>query len=214
MLATTRTASSLSPLFVAKRREAGGRRPSSSSSHDARKSPFFFFSSREGCLGRRRHHARKVRSSSSSSDDSNGEEEKNDDDDAKYDFIEEISDENLLTTSLNRAISDEDYSLAAKLSKRLQAVQNLNGARDAREILLDWRMLGIAEWMAARAEALGFRFPTGIQRKSTSAASFSPRSAPSRTSVTSSTMRQSSRTPSEAGSSSPDQAEPFGSEWA
>jgi superfamily II DNA/RNA helicase len=30
-------------------------------------------------------------------------------------------------------------------------------------------MLGIAEWMAARAEALGFRFPTGIQRKSTSA---------------------------------------------
>lgn len=166
MLATTRTASSL---IVAKRREAGGgrrrRRPSSSS----RKSPFFF-SSGEGCLGRRRHHARKVRSSSSSSDDSKGEEEKNDDDDdAKYDFIEEISDENLLTTSLNRAISDEDYSLAAKLSKRLQAVQNLNGARDAREILLDWRMLGIAEWMAARAEALGFRFPTGIQRKSTSA---------------------------------------------
>ena len=169
MLATTRTASSLSPLFVAKRREAGGgrrrRRPSSS----LRKSPFFF-SSGEGCLGRRRHHARKVRCCSSSSDDSKGEEEKNDDDDdAKYDFIEEISDENLLTTSLNRAISDEDYSLAAKLSKRLQAVQNLNGARDAREILLDWRMLGIAEWMAARAEALGFRFPTGIQRKSTSA---------------------------------------------
>jgi superfamily II DNA/RNA helicase len=172
MLATTRTARSLSPLFVAKRREAagggGGRRPSSSS-HDARKSPFFF-SSGEGCLGRRRHHARKVRSSSSSSDDSKEEEEKNDDDDdSKYDFIEEISDENLLTTSLNRAISDEDYTLAAKLSKRLQAVQNLNGARDAREILLDWRMLGIAEWMAARAEALGFRFPTGIQRKSTSA---------------------------------------------
>ena len=87
----------------------------------------------------------------------------------KYDFIQEISDENLLTTSLNRAITDEDYELAAKLSKRLQVVQNLNGGRDAREILLDWRMLGVAEWMAARAEALGFRFPTGIQRKATSA---------------------------------------------
>ena len=57
--------------------------------------------------------------------------------------------------------------LASKLSKRLQVVQNVNGGRDAREILLDWRMLGIAEWMASRAEALGFRFPTGIQRKAT-----------------------------------------------
>ena len=103
---------------------------------------------------------------SSSSESSEGREE---DEDRKYDFIQEISDENLLTTSLNRAITDEDYELAAKLSKRLQVVQNLNGGRDAREILLDWRMLGVAEWMAARAEALGFRFPTGIQRKATSA---------------------------------------------
>ena len=103
---------------------------------------------------------------SSSSESSAGREEE---EDRKYDFIQEISDENLLTTSLNRAITDEDYELAAKLSKRLQVVQNLNGGRDAREILLDWRMLGVAEWMAARAEALGFRFPTGIQRKATSA---------------------------------------------
>ena len=90
-------------------------------------------------------------------------------DEGRYDFIEDITDENVLTTSLNRAISDEDYSLASKLSKRLQVVQNVNGGRDAREILLDWRMLGIAEWMASRAEALGFRFPTGIQRKATAA---------------------------------------------
>ena len=103
---------------------------------------------------------------SSSSESSAGRE---DEEDRKYDFIQEISDENLLTTSLNRAITDEDYELASKLSKRLQVVQNLNGGRDAREILLDWRMLGVAEWMAARAEALGFRFPTGIQRKATSA---------------------------------------------
>lgn len=104
--------------------------------------------------------------SSAISESSAGREEE---EDRKYDFIQEISDENLLTTSLNRAITDEDYELASKLSKRLQVVQNLNGGRDAREILLDWRMLGVAEWMAARAEALGFRFPTGIQRKATSA---------------------------------------------
>ena len=104
--------------------------------------------------------------SSAISESSAGREEE---EDRKYDFIQEISDENLLTTSLNRAITDEDYELASKLSKRLQVVQNLNGGRDAREILLDWRMLGVAEWMAARAEALGFRVPTGIQRKATSA---------------------------------------------
>jgi len=109
-----------------------------------------------------------VSSAISSSSDSS-EKGREDEEEKKYDFIQEISDENLLTTSLNRAITDEDYELAAKLSKRLQVVQNLNGGRDAREILLDWRMLGVAEWMAARAEALGFRFPTGIQRKATSA---------------------------------------------
>ena len=77
---------------------------------------------------------------SSSSESSEGREE---DEDRKYDFIQEISDENLLTTSLNRAITDEDYELAAKLSKRLQVVQKLERRDgDAREILLDWRMLG------------------------------------------------------------------------
>ena len=108
-------------------------------------------------------------SSAISSSSESSEKGREDEEEKKYDFIQEISDENLLTTSLNRAITDEDYELAAKLSKRLQVVQNLNGGRDAREILLDWRMLGVAEWMAARAEALGFRFSTGIQRKATSA---------------------------------------------
>ena len=108
-------------------------------------------------------------SSAISSSSESSEKGREDEEEKKYDFIQEISDENLLTTSLNRAITDEDYELAAKLSKRLQVVQNLNGGRDAREILLDWRMLGVAEWMAARAEVLGFRFPTGIQRKATSA---------------------------------------------
>ena len=124
-----------------------------------------------GCLSLRfsPNNKRRAVSSAISSSSSESSAEREEDEEKKYDFILEISDENLLTTSLNRAISDEDYGLASKLSKRLQVVQNLNGGRDAREILLDWRMLGVAEWMAARAEALGFRFPTGIQRKATSA---------------------------------------------
>ncbi|CAL6417628.1 unnamed protein product [Bathycoccus prasinos] len=123
-----------------------------------------------GCLSLRFSPKRRALVSSAiSSSSESSEKGREDEEEKKYDFIQEISDENLLTTSLNRAITDEDYELAAKLSKRLQVVQNLNGGRDAREILLDWRMLGVAEWMAARAEALGFRFPTGIQRKATSA---------------------------------------------
>ena len=123
-----------------------------------------------GCLSLRFSPKRRALVSSAiSSSSESSEKGREDEEEKKYDFILEISDENLLTTSLNRAITDEDYELASKLSKRLQVVQNLNGGRDAREILLDWRMLGVAEWMAARAEALGFRFPTGIQRKATSA---------------------------------------------
>ena len=100
---------------------------------------------------------------------SNDEEDLDDENEALYAYVKEMEDENVLTTSLNRAIQDEDYELAQKLSKRLQEVQNIgvNEDGDLRERLLDWRMLGVAEWMAARAEALGFRFPTGIQRKAT-----------------------------------------------
>ena len=109
-----------------------------------------------GCLSLRFSPKRRALVSSAiSSSSESSEKGREDEEEKKYDFIQEISDENLLTTSLNRAITDEDYELAAKLSKRLQVVQNLNGGRDAREILLDWRMLGVAEWMAARAEALG-----------------------------------------------------------
>ena len=48
-------------------------------------------------------------SSAISSWSESSEKGREDEEEKKYDFIQEISDENLLTTSLNRAITDEDY---------------------------------------------------------------------------------------------------------
>jgi len=76
--------------------------------------------------------------------------------------VETSEDENVLTTVLNRAIFEEDYALALKASTRLKRVQ---GITDAKEQLLDWRALGLANWIATRAEDLGFRYPTAIQRR-------------------------------------------------
>ena len=76
--------------------------------------------------------------------------------------IDTTSDENVLTTVLNRAIFEENYALAGKASGKLKAIQ---GITDPKEQLLDWRALGVANWIATRAEDLGFRYPTAIQRR-------------------------------------------------
>ena len=72
-------------------------------------------------------------------------------------------DENVLTTALSRSIAVEDYALAAKLSERLKTLQGV-GEEPGAEIL-DWRALGMAEWLCSRAEDLGFRYPTAVQRR-------------------------------------------------
>lgn len=76
--------------------------------------------------------------------------------------VDSTDDENILTTVLNKAIFSEDYALAAKASTKLKALQ---GLEDPQEQLLDWRSLGMANWIASRAEDLGFRYPTAIQRR-------------------------------------------------
>ena len=76
--------------------------------------------------------------------------------------IDTTDDENVLTTVLNRAIFEENYALAGKASAKLKAIQ---GITDPKEQLLDWRALGVANWIATRAEDLGFRYPTAIQRR-------------------------------------------------
>jgi superfamily II DNA/RNA helicase len=72
-------------------------------------------------------------------------------------------DENVLTTALSRAIAVEDYELAGKLSARLKKLQGVGDELGAE--ILDWRALGMAEWLCDRAENLGFRYPTAVQRR-------------------------------------------------
>ena len=72
-------------------------------------------------------------------------------------------DENVLTTALSRAIAVEDYELAGKLSVRLKKLQGVGDELGAE--ILDWRALGMAEWLCDRAENLGFRYPTAVQRR-------------------------------------------------
>ena len=66
-------------------------------------------------------------------------------------------DTNRLTTALNVAIAAEDYGLAARIRDRLSELTNGESERSA-----DWRKLGVPDWLASRAECIGYRFPTGV----------------------------------------------------
>ena len=65
-------------------------------------------------------------------------------------------DANQLVTQLNVALAQEDYARASKLRDQLKALQGTNSA------IADWREYDCPEWLADRAEKLGFRFPTGM----------------------------------------------------
>ena len=67
-----------------------------------------------------------------------------------------------MTTALNVAIAAEDYGLAARIRDRLSELTDGESERSA-----DWRKLGIPEWLASRAECMGYRFPTGGPPNST-----------------------------------------------
>lgn len=83
--------------------------------------------------------------------------------DAEVDVLLASEDENVLTTALSRAIAVEDYGLASKLSARLKTIQGVGDEPGAE--ILDWRALGMAEWLCSRSENLGFRYPTAVQRR-------------------------------------------------
>ena len=92
------------------------------------------------------HQARTVRSSCAQSEDSSGAE-----------YILQEGDTNRLTTALNTAIAAEDYGLAAQIRDRLAELTGNDS-----EVSADWIKLGIPEWLAERAERIGYRFPTGL----------------------------------------------------
>ena len=64
-------------------------------------------------------------------------------------------DANQLVTQLNSALAQEDYARASELRDKLKALQGTSNS------LADWRESGCPDWLADRAEKLGFRFPTG-----------------------------------------------------
>lgn len=73
--------------------------------------------------------------------------------------VEQALDEldlNQLQTALNTAIAAENYSLAGKIRDVLALVVGKEGQPGG-----DWRRLGILDWLADRAEDLGYRLPTG-----------------------------------------------------
>lgn len=69
---------------------------------------------------------------------------------------DEEQDSNQLQTALNNAIKSEDYVLAGQLSQSLRDIQGPDA-----DLKLDWKSLGCLEWLAERAEQLGYNFPTG-----------------------------------------------------
>ncbi|KAL4447639.1 hypothetical protein ABPG75_004858 [Micractinium tetrahymenae] len=81
--------------------------------------------------------------------------------DAALEKLASLADLNQLQTALNRAIAAEDWGLAAKLRDLLRL---LAGPAENRQAA-DWRGLGILDWLADRAENLGFTFPTEVQKR-------------------------------------------------
>ncbi|KAG8464314.1 hypothetical protein KFE25_003377 [Diacronema lutheri] len=69
------------------------------------------------------------------------------------------ADVNALTTELNDAIGREDFAAAAALRDRIVASTGQASALDG------WTALGAPDWLAERAERLGFRVPTPVQRR-------------------------------------------------
>ena len=83
-------------------------------------------------------------------------------DNSEAEDILQEQDTNRLTTALNIAIAAEDYGLAAHIRDRLA---ELTGSDS--EATADWTKLGVPEWLAERAERIGYRFPTGGNCSST-----------------------------------------------
>ncbi|KAK9828026.1 hypothetical protein WJX81_001394 [Elliptochloris bilobata] len=71
------------------------------------------------------------------------------------------ADQNALFTELNLALQSEDYAKAARIRDALR-----RSSREGEDpALLDWHSYDIPEWLCQRAEQLGWRYPTEVQRR-------------------------------------------------
>lgn len=69
---------------------------------------------------------------------------------------------NQLHTALNNAIAAENYAAAATIRDLLTLAL---GPEAAATPAGDWRRLGVLDWLADRAEDMGYRLPTEVQRR-------------------------------------------------
>jgi len=78
---------------------------------------------------------------------------------------------NQLQTALNNAISAEDYAVATKIrdvmALTIQATTTDSASSSSLPSSSDWRSLGILDWLAERAEVLGYRLPSEVQKRCT-----------------------------------------------
>lgn len=77
-----------------------------------------------------------------------------------------LVDANQLHTALNRAIASENYELAAKIRDLLSDFVGPVDEHQHGKSAADWRHLGVLGWLADRADDLGYRLPTDVQRRS------------------------------------------------
>ena len=76
------------------------------------------------------------------------------------------SDLNRLHTLLTRAVEAEDFQAAAKLRDEIHSRfggEDVDGL--GQDSLSGWRQMGILEWLAERAESLGYPIPTPVQSR-------------------------------------------------
>lgn len=113
------------------------------------------------------HHNHRIITSNASSIDSSG-------DDSPELVAQQLADKlasldlNQLQTALNNAIAAEDYTLASKIRDVMDLIIQATTTTDsASSSSSDWRSLGILDWLAERAEILGYRLPSEVQKRST-----------------------------------------------
>ncbi|EKX46587.1 hypothetical protein GUITHDRAFT_107374 [Guillardia theta CCMP2712] len=77
---------------------------------------------------------------------------------------------NRLHTALNAAVEAEDYTSASLLRDQISAISGFQ-ADDRKKHSLDWKALGVPDWLVDRLERMGFRLPTQVQRNAMKAIS-------------------------------------------
>lgn len=69
-------------------------------------------------------------------------------------------DSNELQTALARAVANEEYAFAARIRDLMKMLDEGSTSNPA-----NWYKLGLPDWLSERAEQLGYKLPTEVQRR-------------------------------------------------